>query len=74
MTISAEFHNEYERRFKVDAIMLKDELKSRGVQDTYEDQEYLRFVFERPTNIHGYKEVADSLEKMEKLLTKKFNS
>lgn len=60
-------NSEYDRRFKVDAILLRDELRSRLPQYTPKDR-YQDSVYEHPTNYFGLNDVADDIEKMAKLL------
>ena len=57
---------EYERRFKVDTLMLRDELLSR--LPDYKSEMRSDFVYERPTNDFGFNAVANDLEKMAKSL------
>lgn len=65
--LSNERNSEYERRFKVDAILLRDELRSRlkGYEpgDKFRDSAY-----EHPTNYFGFNDVANDIETMAKLL------
>lgn len=63
---SYERNDEYDRRFKVEAIMLRDELRSR--LPDYEPQAEAAFSYERPTNFFGFNFVADDLERMAKAL------
>ncbi|MEN5033795.1 hypothetical protein [Pseudomonas sp. TWI929] len=56
---------EWDREFKVDAMLLRDELRSR-VQVT--DQESKDHFYEHPTNFFGYDEVASDLEALAKRL------
>ncbi|MGH1404855.1 MAG: hypothetical protein ACRBDL_11500 [Alphaproteobacteria bacterium] len=64
--LSNERDAEYNRRFRVSAMMLRDELRSRlpdyqpQVKDT---------IYEYPINYHGYVDVASDLERMAKMLT-----
>lgn len=56
---------EWEREFKVDAMMLRDELLSRlGV--TIDDR--MTIMYEHPTNFFGYEDVASHLETLAKTL------
>ncbi|WP_421558013.1 hypothetical protein [Pseudomonas canadensis] len=64
--LSTERNAEWERRFKVDAIMLRDELRSR-LKD-YKPDERAAHVYEHPTNYFGFNDVAADLERMAKLL------
>lgn len=61
-----ERNDEYDRRFKVDAIMLRDEMLSR--LPNYKPENTFEFSYERPTNFFGFGFVADDLEKMAKAL------
>jgi hypothetical protein len=63
---STERNAEWERRFKVDALMLRDELRSR-LKD-YKPDERIAHVYEHPTNYFGFNDVAADLERMAKLL------
>jgi len=56
---------EWDREFKVDAMLLRDELRSR-VQVT--GQESKDRFYEHPTNFFGYDEVASDLEALAKRL------
>lgn len=58
---------EYERRFRVDAIMLRDELRSR-LPDYIPNGSHTDQMYEHPTNYFGFNDVADDLEHMAKLL------
>lgn len=64
--LSTERNAEWERRFKVDALMLRDELRSR-LKD-YEPKEHVAHRYEHPTNYFGFNDVAADLERMAKLL------
>ena len=64
--LSTERNAEWERRFKVDALMLRDELRSR-LKD-YKPDERIAHVYEHPTNYFGFNDVAADLERMAKLL------
>jgi hypothetical protein len=66
MRTHAEQAAEYERRFKVDALILRDELRSR--LSDYKPEQHADHMYEHPTNNFGYMEVASDLEKMAKLL------
>ncbi|PTT02218.1 hypothetical protein DBR24_07335 [Pseudomonas sp. HMWF006] len=66
MQLSIDRNAEYERHFKVDSLMLKDELLSR-LKD-YKSPENMRFDYEHPINDFGFNGVANDLEKMAKLL------
>ncbi|WP_455914255.1 hypothetical protein [Pseudomonas syringae] len=57
---------EWERRFKVESIMLRDELRSR-LKD-YKPEERVDFFYEYPTNYFGFNDVAADLERMAKML------
>ncbi|WLH43919.1 hypothetical protein [Pseudomonas beijingensis] len=61
-----ERNDEYDRRFKVEAMMLRDELLSR--LPGYESENQCGFSYERPTNLLGFDFVADDLERMAKAL------
>lgn len=64
--LSNERNAEWERRFKVDAIMLRDEMRSR--LKGYKPDERSVHVYEHPTNYFGFNDVAADLERMAKLL------
>ena len=57
---------EWERRFKVDAMLLRDELRSR-LKDYVSDRN-IDISYEHPTNYFGFNDVAFDLERMAKLL------
>ncbi|MDE1531695.1 hypothetical protein PVE90_18465 [Pseudomonas carnis] len=63
---SMERAEEYNRRFKVKSIVLRDELRSR--LPNYKPDDKWEFMYEHPTNNHGFEFVADDLEKMANLL------
>lgn len=60
-----ERNGEYERRFKIDALMLRDELRSRLPDYKTEIRED---SYEHPTNYFGFNDVANDLERMAKSL------
>lgn len=64
--LSSERNAEWERRFKVDALMLRDELRSR-LKD-YKPNQHVDHMYEHPTNYFGFNDVAAELERMAKLL------
>lgn len=64
--LSTDRNAEYERRFKVDTLMLRDELRSR-LRD-YRPDNHIDQMYEHPTNYFGFYDVATDLEKMAKLL------
>lgn len=64
--LSTERNAEWERRFKVDALMLRDELRSR--LKNYQPDEHADHMYEHPTNYFGFNDVATDLERMAKLL------
>ncbi|NWB74907.1 hypothetical protein HX805_20835 [Pseudomonas sp. G5001] len=64
---SMERSEEYNRRFKVNTIILRDELRSR--LPNYKSDEHDDFLYEHPTNNHGIEAVADDLERMAKTLS-----
>lgn len=64
--LSSELHAEYDRRFKVDSLMLRDELRSRLID--YKPDDRIDHSYEHPTNYFGFNDVAADLEKMAKLL------
>ncbi len=67
MRLSNERNAEYDRRFRVDTIMLRDELRSR--LPNYKPKEsHLDHMYEHPTNYFGFNDVACDLEHMAKLL------
>ncbi|PMY40116.1 MULTISPECIES: hypothetical protein [Pseudomonas] len=61
-----ERNGEYDRRFKIEAIILRDELRSR--LPDYKPDGVRPLLYEKPTNAIGFSSVADDLEKMAKLL------
>ena len=67
--LSNERNAEYERRFKIDAILLRDELRSR-LKNYKPDKSYRDSAYEYPTNYFGFNDVANDIETMAKLLTK----
>ncbi|MGG4604331.1 hypothetical protein ACLPHM_06005 [Paenalcaligenes sp. Me131] len=72
MWLSSERNAEYDRRFRVDAIMLRDELRSR--LPSYETLErHHDMMYEHPTNYFGLNDVASDLERMAKMLTSASN-
>ncbi|HEY2094566.1 MAG TPA: hypothetical protein VGJ81_22120 [Thermoanaerobaculia bacterium] len=58
---------EYDERFKVEAILLRDELRAR-LPNRMATNGMLDSSFEHPVNFFCYREVADELEKMARLL------
>jgi hypothetical protein len=64
--VSTEKNLEWDRRFKVDTLMLRDELRSR--LPNYKPEPLTEMLYEHPTNDHGYSAVAADLERMSKLL------
>jgi hypothetical protein len=64
--VSTERNAEYDRRFKVDSMILRDELRSR-LKD-YQPDKNVDHMYEHPTNYFGFNDVANDLEKMAKLL------
>jgi hypothetical protein len=64
--LSTEGNAEYDRRFKVDSIILRDELRSR-LKD-YQPDRHVDNMYEYPTNYIGFIAVACDLEKMAKSL------
>ena len=68
MRLSSERNAEYDRRFRVDTMLLRDELRSR--LPNYEPSErHLDMMYEHPTNYFGFNDVASDLERMAKMLT-----
>jgi len=59
---------EFERRFKVDAILLRDEMNSRLPQELKQENESSRRRYEHPVNTFCIKEVSDDLERKAKSL------
>jgi hypothetical protein len=70
--VSSDRNSEYERRFKVDALMLRDELRSR-LKD-YKPDNHVDHMYEHPINYFGFSDVANDIEKMAKLLLSANNS
>ncbi len=54
--------SDYDLRFRARAIVLRDELRSRGAKGVESERHF--DVYSNPTNFFGYKEVADDLEVM----------
>lgn len=70
MRLSSEMNAEYDRRFRVDTMILRDELRSR--LPDYEPQDgHCDSSYEHPTNYFGFNDVASDLERMAKMLTSK---
>lgn len=65
--LSNERNAEYERRFKVDAILLRDELRSR-LKDYKPSSNLHEIMYEHPTNYFGFNDVACDIEAMAKQL------
>ncbi len=65
--LSNERNSEYERRFKVDAILFRDELRSR-MKDYEPNNRFHESTYEHPTNSLGFNDVATDIESMAKLL------
>lgn len=63
---SYERNAEWDRRFKIDALMIRDELRSR-LKD-YKPDSMSEHSYEHPTNYFGFTAVADDLERMAKTL------
>ncbi|WFE72133.1 hypothetical protein P8S55_03355 [Halomonas sp. M1] len=61
---------EYSREYKVDAIMLRDELRSR-LSEYQPDPMTHDMLYEHPTNFFVLEGVATDLERMAKMLTSK---
>ncbi len=66
MIDSLQTNADYDAKFKVDAILLRDELLSRLPKGSKNEREYR--TYEHPTNPIGMGMVADDLERMAKLL------
>lgn len=66
LRLSTERNSEWERRFKVDALMMRDELRSRLKE--YKPEEYVDDRYEHPVNYFGFNDIASDLERMAKLL------
>ncbi|MCE8034572.1 hypothetical protein EKK97_13805 [Billgrantia tianxiuensis] len=67
MRLGSERNAEYERRFRIDAILLRDEYRSR-MPDYEPLDQHIDMLYEHPTNYFGYSAVADDLERMAKTL------
>lgn len=65
---SLRLNSEYGQRFKVDAILLRDEILSRLPKDSKKDSkdEHAFRMYEHPTNPIGMNMVADDLERLAK--------
>jgi hypothetical protein len=68
MRLSNDRNAEYDRRFRVDAMLLRDELKTR-LTDYEPLERHHDHMYEHPTNYFGFNDVASDLERMAKLLT-----
>lgn len=68
MRLSSERNAEYDRRFRVDVMMLRDELRSR-LPDYKPQESHHDMMYEHPTNYFGFNDVASDLERMAKMLT-----
>ncbi|WP_180191802.1 hypothetical protein [Pseudomonas syringae] len=66
MLTSSETADEWIRSFKVDAMLLRDELYSR-LNKTIEENRLI-FMYEHPTNFFGYEDIATDLETQAKFL------
>lgn len=65
--LSTERNLEYERRFKVDAMLLRDELRHR--LNSYKPvNPFVDRLYQQPTNYFGFSDVANDIEAMSKLL------
>ncbi|MBA6042823.1 hypothetical protein [Pseudomonas lactis] len=64
--VYSERNAEYERRFGVEAVILRDELRSR--LPNYEPTQHQERAYQRPINSFDYREVVTDLEMMAKLL------
>lgn len=69
MRLSNETNAEYDRRFRVDALMLRDELRSR-IPNYKPLSHHNDMMYEHPTNYFGFNDVASDLERMAKMLTR----
>lgn len=65
--LSNERDLEYDRRFKVDAILLRDELRNR-ISNYNSENNRIDMMYEHPTNYFGLNDIASDLEKMAKKL------
>jgi hypothetical protein len=68
MRLSNDRNAEYDRRFRVDAMLLRDELRTR-LTDYEPSERHHDQMYEHPTNYFGFNDVASDLERMAKLLT-----
>jgi len=59
---------EFEKRFKVDAILLRDEMNSRLPQEIKQETEFSRSRYEHPVNTFCIREISDDLERKAKSL------
>jgi len=59
---------EFEKRFKVDAILLRDEMNSRLPQEMKQETESSRSRYEHPVNTFCIREISDDLERKAKSL------
>jgi len=66
MMDSLKMSSEYDANYKIDSILLRDELLSRLPKGSKNEQEYR--TYEHPTNTIGMSMVVDDLERMAKLL------
>ena len=63
---SLETNSQYDMKFKVDTILLRDEILTRLPKDIKRNREFE--MYEHPTNILGIKMVVDDLERIAKSL------
>lgn len=60
---------EYDQHFRVEAILLRDELLSRLPDEAVANRRpHTSSTYEHPTNFFGYREVADDLERLGRIL------
>ncbi len=62
---------DWDRLFRVDALMIRDELRSR--LKGYKPEKHVDDAYQNPTNFFGVSVVATDLERMAKLLQKTQN-
>jgi hypothetical protein len=69
---SMNFVNQYESRFKVEAILLRDEIRSRLPKEPSKEQSFAppEFLYEHPTNSTVIHTLVDDLDRLAKSLPK----
>jgi len=65
--LSTKLNLEYNRSYKIEAILLRDELRNR-LDQNLESEKRDDMIYQHPTNYFGYEEIAEKLELMAKSL------